>query len=172
MIIVDKSSCPQHMEYSKPKKQTTLCLVYNHPEILLGMKKRGFGEGRWNGFGGKVKEDETIEEATVREMREECGLEISEMEKVGVLEFDADHFKEIIIVHVFRVDKFSGDLVESEEMKPQWFRIDDIPFTDMWTDDPYWMPLLLQGKKFKGKFLFREDESVENYDLIQVDNLL
>ena len=23
-------------------------------EVLLGMKKRGFGTGKWNGFGGKV----------------------------------------------------------------------------------------------------------------------
>lgn len=155
----------------KDKKHTTLCLVYSHPQILLGMKKRGFGEGRWNGFGGKVQEDETIEESARREMKEECQLEINEMEKVGVLEFDAPHFEKIIIVHVFRIDKFTGTPVESEEMKPQWFHIDQIPFSDMWTDDPHWMPLLLQGKKFKGNFLFREDESVEDYNLIQVDNL-
>ncbi|CAN0505072.1 unnamed protein product, partial [Ectocarpus sp. 12 AP-2014] len=32
-------------------------------EILLGMKKRGFGEGKWNGFGGKVESGESVEEA-------------------------------------------------------------------------------------------------------------
>lgn len=31
--------------------------------VLLGMKKRGFGAGKWNGFGGKVQPGETIEEA-------------------------------------------------------------------------------------------------------------
>lgn len=39
----------------------TLVMVLQPPRILLGMKKRGFGAGRWNGFGGKVQEGETIE---------------------------------------------------------------------------------------------------------------
>lgn len=34
--------------------------------VLLGMKKRGFGAGKWNGFGGKVQPGETIEEAARR----------------------------------------------------------------------------------------------------------
>ena len=46
------------------KKIQTLCLIYQHPKLLLGMKKRGFGAGRWNGFGGKLHENESIEEAT------------------------------------------------------------------------------------------------------------
>lgn len=35
-------------------------------EILLGMKKRGFGMGKWNGFGGKIEGDETTEEGARR----------------------------------------------------------------------------------------------------------
>jgi len=53
-------------------KQTTLCyLIKEKPQIqiLLGMKKRGFGEGKLNGFGGKVKESETVEEAARAERR-------------------------------------------------------------------------------------------------------
>jgi 8-oxo-dGTP diphosphatase/2-hydroxy-dATP diphosphatase len=42
------------------KKLLTLCIIYQHSRILLGMKKRGFGAGRWNGFGGKVAMAETI----------------------------------------------------------------------------------------------------------------
>lgn len=42
---------------------TTLCLIRKGDHILLGMKKRGFGEGRWNGFGGKVKDNESIDES-------------------------------------------------------------------------------------------------------------
>ena len=30
----------------------------------------------------------------------------------------------------------------------------DIPYTEMWPDDIHWLPLLLQGKKFKTRFLF------------------
>jgi NADH pyrophosphatase NudC (nudix superfamily) len=47
-------------------KLLTLVLIYNRTHVLLGMKKRGFGVGRWNGFGGKVQEGESLENAARR----------------------------------------------------------------------------------------------------------
>ena len=47
-------------------KVLTLAFVRESTRILLGLKKRGFGQGRWNGFGGKVQPGETIEAATSR----------------------------------------------------------------------------------------------------------
>ena len=47
-------------------KQYTLVLVIEGNKILLGLKKRGFGVGWWNGFGGKINNEETIEEAAKR----------------------------------------------------------------------------------------------------------
>jgi hypothetical protein len=41
--------------------QTTLVLLFNDQgQILLAMKKRGFGVGKWNGAGGKIHEGETV----------------------------------------------------------------------------------------------------------------
>jgi 8-oxo-dGTP diphosphatase/2-hydroxy-dATP diphosphatase len=37
------------------------------------MKKRGFGAGRWNGFGGKVKEGETVDERRKERSRKRAG---------------------------------------------------------------------------------------------------
>jgi len=51
---------------AKSKKITTLVMVTNESNILLGLKKRGFGSGKWNGFGGKVEANESIEEAAKR----------------------------------------------------------------------------------------------------------
>jgi len=36
-------------------KQTTIIFPIYDDQVLLGMKKRGFGEGKWNGFGGKLE---------------------------------------------------------------------------------------------------------------------
>lgn len=47
-------------------KLYTLAFVLDAGKILLGMKKRGFGAGRWNGFGGKVHPGESIEAAAKR----------------------------------------------------------------------------------------------------------
>ncbi len=132
----------------------TLCLVYQHPKILLGMKKRGFGVGRWNGFGGKVKEEESIEKAAKREVLEESGLKVKTLSKKGVLDFEFKDETENIEVHVFKIADFIGEPVESEEMKPQWFSVEEIPFDKMWPDDKYWLPYFLEDKNFYGRFLF------------------
>lgn len=47
-------------------KLLTLVLVVQPGRVLLGMKKRGFGAGKWNGFGGKVQPGETIEDGARR----------------------------------------------------------------------------------------------------------
>jgi len=58
-------------------KEATLCFLINENKILLGMKKRGFGQGKYNGFGGKPQSNETILEAAVREMQEESNIKVS-----------------------------------------------------------------------------------------------
>lgn len=153
------------------KKLLTLCIIHQHPKILLGLKKRGFGQGRWNGFGGKVSPGETIEEAAQREVREEAGVEIRGLEKAGIIEFEFQGNPEILEVHVFRSEDFSGLPAESEEMKPRWFHVDEIPFDDMWPDDEHWFPLLLAGKKFKGKFLFGESDIILEKELMEVGEI-
>ncbi|MSU60307.1 MAG: 8-oxo-dGTP diphosphatase [Candidatus Staskawiczbacteria bacterium] len=151
------------------KKVLTLCLICREGAILLGMKKRGFGMGKWNGFGGKVNEGETIEDATKRELLEESGLTATTLEKVGILRFNWQGKEEDILeVHSFKALDFSGEPMETEEMKPQWFSIKDIPFEKMWPDDKYWVPLFLEGKKFEGKFLYDNENNVVEYDLKEV----
>ena len=53
-------------QQTPPNKLLTLLFVMQPNQVLLGMKKRGFGAGRWNGFGGKVQDGETIEDAAKR----------------------------------------------------------------------------------------------------------
>jgi len=153
------------------KKIMTLCIVHQHPKILLGMKKRGFGGGRWNGFGGKVKEGETIEDALKREMVEECSIVPEDIKKLGIIDFHWKNKEDVCEVHIYKINKFSGIPTESEEMKPEWFDVDKIPFGKMWSDDPFWMPLFLAGKKFKGKFLFDDSDNILEKELAEVTEI-
>lgn len=147
---------------------TTLCIVHQHPKVLLGMKKKGFGAGRWNGFGGKVNDGETIEEAAKRELFEEAGIQAEIITKLGFLEFEFEKTGKIIEVHVFKLREFRGEPMEGEEMKPEWFFIDEIPFQSMWPDDVYWMPMFLSDKNFIGKFVFGEGDVILDKNLKEV----
>ena len=66
-------------------------LITSKDNILLGLKKTGFGRGLWNhSFAGKVEVGEEVVEAARRELQEECGLtvELHQMEKVGYFEYE------------------------------------------------------------------------------------
>lgn len=160
---------------NKKKEIATLCMIHQHSKILLGLKKRGFATGRWNGFGGKVKEGESIEEAAIRELFEEAGIKTNSLSKIGILDFEFLNGEDSFQVHIFKANDFIGEPMETEEMKPQWFHVDEIPFMQMWSDDLYWMPLFLKGKKFKGRFLLDKPVTAERQakildkELIEVD---
>lgn len=155
------------------KKILTLCLLRKDDQILLGMKKYGFGVGKWNGFGGKLDAGETIEQAAKREMQEESGVIVDNLEKLGVLDFEFQDNPEILEVHIFHTKDFSGTPDETSEMKPQWFAIDCIPYDEMWPDDKLWLPLFLVGEKFRGKFLFSREKipGILEHNLEIVENL-
>ncbi len=154
------------------KKLLNLCLIHKDDEILLAMKKRGFGAGRWNGFGGKIKKGESIEKSAIREVKEESGIKAKKLEKKGIIEFEFNKDPEILEVHIFNITDYYGDPQETEEMKPQWFPIKGIPYNQMWPDDQYWIPIFLEGKYFKGKFLFEnnEENKIIEYKLKEVKN--
>jgi len=152
-------------------KHLTLGLLSENGKILLGMKKRGFGEGKWNGFGGKVEEGETIGEAMKREYSEECGIEIKKYEKVAVIDFMFKENPEVLRVHIFKVLEYSGEPKESEEMRPQWFDFSDIPFDEMWEDDRIWMPLFLKGKKFHGWAYFDSSDKIIDHALVESEKI-
>jgi len=142
----------------------SLCLLWNDSHILLGLKKRGFGKGRWNGFGGKVEIDESIETAAKRELYEEANLRAQKIEKIAELKFTFQT-GELLLVHVYKVSAYEGELIESEEMKPQWWSITEIPYRNMWPDDLYWLPLVLKGKKIIGNFLFANENELLSHQL-------
>jgi len=158
-------------------KPATLCLFFrenrNNKEILLAMKKRGFGVGKWNGYGGKIEDGEPLLEAACREIKEESGLIVKpkDLEKVAEIDFRFSSKPEWDqLVHVFIVKKWRGEAAESEEMKPQWFKLDEVPYKDMWVPDQIWLRYVIEGKKLKARFNFTPDgEGIESQVINFVD---
>ena len=144
------------------REDTLVFLLNDNHEILLAMKKRGFGVGKYNGVGGKVIEGETVEQAAVREAHEEIGVVIdpTDLEKVAELTFTFDQKNDFgIHCHAFLTKRWKWTPTESEEMAPQWFPVNEIPFDSMWVDDPFWLPHVLRSEKLKAEFHFSNDGS-------------
>jgi 8-oxo-dGTP diphosphatase / 2-hydroxy-dATP diphosphatase len=150
----------------------TLCIIHQGDSVLLGMKKRGLGEGRWNGFGGKVENGESIQEATARELEEEAGITPLQLYKLGILEFEFKGDPQILETHIFKCESYTGEVGESEEMRPQWFGTHEVPFDEMWKDDIFWFDYFLQNKKFAGKILFDEQDNILEMNIGEVEDLV
>lgn len=143
-------------------------MIAKEGKMLLGFKKRGFGQGKLIGFGGKVEAGEDIAETARREVLEEAGITILDAQEVGVLHFSWNHKPNMLEVHVFSVTDFLGTPAESEEMKPEWFEIKNLPYEKMWEDDIYWLPMFLENKKFSGKFLLDKNDALVSHQLEQI----
>lgn len=146
-------------------REATLCHPIREDELLLIRKQRGPGAGNLVAPGGKLEAEETPRACAIRETREEVGLRITALEKRGELRFVFGQ-EPFMFVHVFLTRSFDGDPERTEEAIPQWVDTDDLPYGEMWDDDRYWLPLLLDGERFRGEFYFDEEgETVVEYDL-------
>lgn len=130
-------------------------------DVCLAMKKRGFGAGRWNGVGGKVEAGETVEESARRETLEEIGVKTGGLKQVAELDFSflcKPEWNQKVTAYL--AASWQGEPVESEEMRPQWFSVTDIPYGEMWPDDRFWLPKVLSGLVVKAEFSFGPDDTI------------
>lgn len=148
-------------------RDTTLCFLVRGDEVLLGMKKRGFGQGKWNGIGGKPDDGEGVKEAAVRELAEEIcvNAKVEDLESCGYLDFYFPTKKDWNQrVHLFCLNSWDGEPKETEEMAPSWHSKDALPYEAMWVDDPHWLPRVLSGEKIEAEFHFAADDGKEIRD--------
>ena len=134
-----------------------LVFIVQGRNVLLIHKKTGLGAGKINGPGGKLEPGETAEEAAIREVQEELLVTPSGLEEMGDLHFD---FVDGLKLHctVFRSEGFEGEPTETLEAKPEWFAFDEVPYDRMWADDQYWLPEMLEGRRFRAWFRFDNEK--------------
>jgi 8-oxo-dGTP diphosphatase len=144
-----------------PTERATLLFVIRDGEILLIHKKTGMGAGKINGPGGRIEAGESAMDGAVREVREELCVDPVGTRACGELFFS---FTDGYMLHcsVFAADDFTGALCETDEAAPLWVPVSRIPFDRMWEDDRLWIPLMLDGRPFRGYFVFEGDAMLDS----------
>jgi len=140
----------------QPRERATLLFVLRDGKALLIHKKKGLGAGKINGPGGRLEPGETPLQAAIREVQEELCVTPTGVEEAGELMFQfTDGFS--IHGYVFTATDCRGEPQETDEAIPIWTPVDQFPFDRMWEDDRVWVPHMLAGRKFRGRFLFDGD---------------
>lgn len=148
----------------QPKDPATLVFIIRDGKILLIDKKTGFGKGKVNGPGGKLEPGESPEACAVRECQEELGITVSRLRFCGQHRFQfVDGYS--LLVWVYSSAEFEGVPTETVEARPFWVALDRIPYERMWEDDGLWLPMLLRGERFQGRWLFDGDTMLD-YELL------
>jgi 8-oxo-dGTP pyrophosphatase MutT (NUDIX family) len=150
-------------------RQSTLLFLLKDNQILLAMKKRGFGVNRFNGVGGKPNPDENIFDTAIRETQEEINITPKNIIQVATIDFYFENnpqWDQQVLVYLTK--EWEGEPIETEEMNPQWFDIDKLPFENMWPDDPFWLPLILSGKKLQAEFTFDQNSQILNQKINEI----
>jgi len=144
-----------------------VCVVYllrpradGGADVLLGHKRTGLGLGRVVGIGGKVEPGESVPEAAVREVHEETGLTVAadDLVPAGVLDYlfparPAWSQRS----HVFTCTRWEGRPATSDEIVPEWFALEDVPYARMWDDAARWLPGVLRGGRIAATYTFGDD---------------
>jgi 8-oxo-dGTP diphosphatase len=141
----------------KPVERATLLFIRRNGKLLLIHKKLGLGAGKINAPGGRLDPGETPRQAAIREVQEELCVTPTGVKKAGELLFQFTNGHSIH-GYVYTATGFRGRPKETREATPLWISEENIPYHRMWADDRIWVPLMLAGKRFRGRFLFRDDQ--------------
>ena len=141
----------------KEKVLFTLCFPVKEDKILLALKMKKIGQGCWNGYGGRIDDEETPEQSMIRELEEEAKVKAfpNALEKVAIIDFkntktDGNVF--VCRVHVYLLHQWEGDFQPTDEMaSPTWFEKKELPLDGMMPADREWLPIVLDGKKIIGE---------------------
>ncbi len=145
----------------QPRERGTLCFVVREDEMLLIRKKRGLGAGKIVGPGGRLEPGETPLECAVREVQEELCVTPRGVVARGEHRFQ---FVDGYSIHVFAftAEGFEGRPTETDEAIPLWTPLARIPYHEMWEDNRIWLPLMLQGIPFSGRYVFEDDVMLDH----------
>jgi ADP-ribose pyrophosphatase YjhB (NUDIX family) len=124
-------------EYPERPVAGVAAVILNENAVLLVKRKNPPGEGNWGLPGGVVELGEPIGEAIVREVREECGLEVKLVKRLAIFDFitrdEAGKVKFHYILFEFLCRIIGGTLASATDaLDARWMpleRLEDLPIS-------------------------------------------
>ncbi|MHA7273379.1 8-oxo-dGTP diphosphatase [Arthrobacter sp. TMT4-20] len=135
-------------------RPVVLCFLFRDTEsgseVLLGLKKTGFGAGRIVTLGGGVEPGETAPQAAVREVAEESGVVVgvAQLTQLGRIRwrFPAQPAADMDAA-IFTAVEWTGTPQPTAEVDPAWYPVDDLPWDGMWDDARHWLGSVIAGEQ-------------------------
>ena len=128
---------------------TTMIYLKKDDSYLLlfrNKKKNDINEGKWIGVGGRKEPNETIDECAIRETKEETGLDVHSLSCCGEVLFVDENIQ--MMMYIYEITDFSGNLIECDEGDLKWIPIKDIYNYPMWEGDKVFLPLLINHEPY------------------------
>lgn len=111
-------------------KLTNMCMIEKENQVLVQLREKK----DWPGItfpGGKVEMHESVYDSCVREVKEETGLLVSNLNFSGIVHYDVNDGEEEWVIFLFKTRNFSGEmLTESKEGKLFWMDKKDLFLED------------------------------------------
>lgn len=130
---------------------TNMCMIYDKANNKVLVQDR---IKYWKGIsfpGGHIEDGESIVESTIREVKEETGLTISNLEPCGIVYWCNNETGDKYFVFNFRTEVFSGDLLEkTDEGSVYWVDKDELPKLNFSNGLKERLPMFLEKKYAEG----------------------
>lgn len=123
--------------------KTVICYLEKGDKVLMlyrNKKEKDLNGGKYIGVGGHVEKGETIEDAVIREVKEETNLDIVRLDYFGKVIFYIDDYTEEM--YVFTSSEFTGELSECDEGTLYWVDKNKILDLPLWEGDKYFIELI------------------------------
>lgn len=134
---------------------STLVYVRRDGRTLMLRKARGHQRGKWNGLGGKAEPGEMPEACAVREVREEAGLEVQELDYRGLIVFPRFDGLNDWYVWIY-LARAEGEPRAGTEGELAWIPDEEIETLDLHEGDRVFLPWLHRsGLVFSARFDYR-----------------